>query len=320
MFILPHIIGVTIVSATPFFDMYMHKRVNKNKYTRLSRFPDALIPAALLAASILGQGKRAMLLYLCAIAVHMLSLGASHGIRAAFARQTTVKAVRGSVMCAITLQLTGFIILLFLSYLNCNIDLLSLLPVLVAGLSLNIEHMFYEYLYAMGDLYSAVMCHGLTALFTLTGLLLDAGRETTYCVSIAAVISAAVSFVISATIHGLSGRINAQVIKCAPRAMVYSASYPFILSIMTFFLRDVSLSVPFFSGLIIYELCRTPYRRSSMESRLMNRFLFSLSVIAGICMIVSFCFYEKTAPQAVFLICGAVIASSICSFVMFGRI
>ena len=298
----------------------MHKKVINNHYTRLSRYPDTLIPAALLSASILGQGKRALLLYACALAIHLFSLGASHGIRAAFASQMTLKSVRGSVMCAFLLQITGFIILLFLSYFGYNSCYSMLFPFLIAGVSLNIEHMFYEYLYAMEDKYSAAMCHGLTFLFTITGLLLDAGRDISLFIPITTTISAIVSVVVSTVIHGLSGKLNARVIRCAPRAMIYSAFYPSLFAITVLFFRIDSLSVPFFTGLTIYEFCRTPYRRSSMESRMMNLFLFVLSVFAGICMVMSFCLYGNTASQTVFFSCFTVIIASICSFVMFGRV
>lgn len=306
--------------AHSFFDMFMRKKLIKNHYTRLSRYPDALIPAALLSASILGQRKHVLLLYACAFAIHLFSLGVSHGIRAAFAGQTRVKSVRGSIMCALLLQITGFIILLFLSYFGYNSCFSVLFPFLIAGVSLNIEHMFYEYLCAMGDSYSAAMCHGLTALFTITGLLLDAGREISLFIPITATISAIISVVVSAVIHGLSGKLNARVIRCAPRAMIYSAFYPSVFAITVLFLRVDPLSVPFFTGLTIYEFCRTPYRRSSMESRMMNRFLFVLSVFTGICMILSFCLYGNTASQTVFFSCFTVIIASVCSFVMFGRV
>ena len=294
-----------------------------NRYShsiRLTRLSDAFLPASLLAASTCGQGKTALRLYLSALTIHLLSLGASCGIRAAFAGQTTVRAVRGSVKCAILLHSLGLIIILFLLYINFFIGSFFPVPLLVAGFCLNIEHMFYEYLYAIGDSYSAAMCHGLTALFTIAGLALDAGGDSHIWTLMASSLSAAVSLVISvASGDGVSGRVNARVMQCAPRAMLHSALYPTVFTIAAAVLHIKTLSIPFFTGLIVYALCRTPFRRTHMESRSMNRFLFALSILSVLVMTVSICCHENTAPQAVFATCGAVILASLCSFIVFGR-
>ena len=68
---------------------------------RLTRLTDALLPASLLTASLFGHGRSALRIYLSALAVHLFSFGASHGVRAAFARQTTVNAVRGATFIII---------------------------------------------------------------------------------------------------------------------------------------------------------------------------------------------------------------------------
>lgn len=290
---------------------------SNSKLTRLSRVPDALVPAALLGASALGRGDQAAVLYLCVLAVHLLSLGASHGVRAAFARQTSVRAVRGSVLCGGMLQITASIILVFLSYYLYD---LRYIPWIIAGLSLNIEHMFYEYLCAMGDGYSAAMCHVLTALFTFAGLLLGTDGEAAFYAAVATSIPAAVSVVISLYIHGLSVRFNAQVIGRGPRAMIYSAFYPLAVAVIAALCRIKCLSVPFFAGLIVYAFCRTPYRRSRVESRRMNLLLFSLSVLAATCTVASSCFCKTETPQIVFTTCGALLLSSLCSFIAFGKL
>jgi hypothetical protein len=73
-----------------------------------------------------------------------------------------------------------------------------------------------------------------------------------------------------------------------------------------------------FAGLVLYEACRTPFRRSPLESRPMNRLLLAAGGTALLGLIL-FQFLLKTpASEPVSMICVALLIAALCAFGLFG--
>ena len=286
----------------------------------LLRLPDALLPAALLAYSALCPGDAlAMRLYLAVFAVSLGSLFAARSARIAFARQPSMRDVRGSVKSALLMTLAGGGVAAGAAALARKGSLPDIWPLIAAGTLLNIEHIFYEYMYAIGDSRSAALSRGLTALFAFAGLLLSNGRAL--WLAGAAAISALVALVVALVMgDGARGRPNDAIFRAAPRAALQTALYPAALAAVLL-LRPARYSAAFFAGLALYELCKTPFRRTSMEARGFNRALLFIIVICAL----------GTVPFAAGLItnarlsdvpvvCIAVLLAAVCALGLFGNI
>lgn len=285
---------------------------------RIERMSDAAVPAAFLISSLLGSALPAGRLFMSALEIHLLSLGSCHGVRAAFACQTSIRRVRGSVLCSLALQFAGFLAAILLRKMLAWDQGLSSLSLLFGGLFLNIEHTFYEYLFSVGDGYSASMCHGLTALLTLAGLLLDAEGGLLPWIPVTTGLSALVSIVIGCAMGGgLPIRLNVQVIRCAPRMLLQSALYPSIFIAWAAISRPSTLHISFFSGLLVLEFCRSPFRRSTAESRSMNRTLLALCSGSVLALITG---GFITSFRLLIDIPSALILASLCALAAFGRI
>ena len=326
------------------------RRTNRS----LVRPSDAILPGAMLAGSILGYGGPAAELYAAWFAVALLSLFACRGLRAAFALQPAIRDVRGSVKCALLLTLFGGAAAAGLSGLLPGGYEPGTLSLIGAGFLLNIEHIFYEYMYAAGEKRSATLSRGLTALFLLAGIILETSRiigstllftfqeirpETantpagTPFMLIAAGISALTAMAVGLAMGGgIRGRVNGAVLRCAPRAALQTALYP-AAAFLLFRLTDAdSFGLSFFAGLIVYELCKTPFRRSPMESRRFNVALLVVGLAAAVlCAVSVLC---GNALEAAFIsspalydvameiptACAAIVAAAICGFALFGNI
>ena len=320
----------------------------------LMRPSDAILPGAMLVASILGYGGPAAQLYAAWFAVALLSLFACRGLRAAFAMQPSIRDVRGSVKCALLLALFGGAAAAGLSGLLPGGYAPGTLSLIGAGFLLNIEHIFYEYMYAAGEKRSAALSRGLTALFLLAGIILETSRKIgstllftfqeirpetaeiaagTPFMLIAAGISALTAAVVGLAMGGgLRGRWNGAVLRCAPRAALQTALYP-AAAFLLFRLTDAdSFALSFFAGLTVYELCKTPFRRSPLESRQFNRALLIVGIAAALLGAVSaLC---GNALEAAFTsspvlydvameiqtACAAIFIAAICGFALFGSI
>ena len=300
---------------------------------RLVRVPDAFLPAALAVAAFLRPaGSAAIELYIATFIVSALSLFASRGIRIAFAQQPAIRHVRGSVKCALLATLIGGGIAAGVFALFKPLNIPDPLPLILSGCLLNIEHVFYEYMYAIGDRRSAALARGLTALFTLAGLLLYSAGSTLYPLRLAGMTALAVlvSLVISLVMgDGARGRLDASVLRCAPRSALQTALYP-AAALGLFFLFNIDrVGLPFFAGLTLYELCKTPFRRSPLESRPFNRSLLIVCAAAGLVWLAAALIPLKTAgaenplfelwrmlPNA----CAMVLTAAACAFALFGNI
>ena len=298
----------------------MRKSLPNRKLVRAS---DAFLPAALMAAAAAGCRTNAVWLFAGGFAMALLSLFSAFGLRAAFASQPAIRAVRGSLACALLLQCLAAVIALIALLLVFPGKSGGLWPFICSGFLLNIEHTFYEYLYAAGDRRGAILCHGLTAALALAGLLLAGERgESAFWIPVATGISAAAAFVIGAVKGGgLKGRLNAQVIRCAPRAALQTALYPAAAAGALCLLRPRRFALAFFAGLMFYELCRTPFRRSPLESKPLNQ------ALACACGIVAAAWIALVPISKVFtwsdeipLICAMVFLAAVCGFAMFGTI
>ena len=258
---------------------------------RLIRPADALLPAALLLSTALGRDAAAFDFFFAWMLVRLCSLATATGLRAAFAAQPSMRYAQGSVCAALLTQIVGAAVALPI-FSSCKPHAL---PMVAGGLLINIEHIFYEYMYAEGDGNSASLSRAITAALTLTGLLLsgpsgwnmgDLAQYQPVYPLVTSAISALVALAIGLSMGGrLRPKLNPGVLKAAPMAMLQTALYPAlaILLIITAFIDlPVHTFLPLWSGLILYELCRTPFRRTPAEARPLNR---ALLIVCGACVI-----------------------------------
>ncbi len=296
---------------------------HKSKMNNLLILPtDLLLPAVLIAAALLGRQDAALDLFLALILARLCALSTTTALRSAFATQPSVRYVQGSLLLALLLQLPGCAAALPL--LRALRPTASLLPLLACGLFLNIEHVFYEYLFALNERESAFLCRGITALLTLTGLLLgpSSGPDAVW-LPITTGISSLVGLTIGLSLGGAPRpKMNAEVLKRAPIAMLETALYPALFAAIAR-LSGIAVAspLPFFVGLGLYELCRTPFRRSPLESAPMNRALIVVCAVS-ICVALPFALgwlSAKNPPlQMVPAVCGALVLAACCAFAMYG--
>ncbi len=260
---------------------------------RLTRPADAFLPAALLLASLFGHGIPAIYLFACLLGARLLALSTAGSLRAAFAMQPAMRDVQGSVKCALLMQPVGALLLaVLLRFVSAEWLRPDGLAFIGAGLLLNFEHVFYEYLYSAGDGGSALMSRLITAALVFAGLFLSETMTASLPIAAGAAMlaSCAVALV---TGGGLRGRMNACPLRAAPAFMLQDILYPAAFAGLMFALPGflpvchpsfdgISLApwdAAFFSGLTLYTLCRTAFRRSPSESRPLNLALLVVSVI-----------------------------------------
>ena len=303
-----------------------HKIQNK---MRLSHPADAFLPLSLLLATILGRNDAAFDLFAAMWLSRLCALASASGLRSAFARQPSVRYVQGSVALALALQPVGASIALALFPLLRPSS--GALPWLACGLLLNIEHVFYEYLYAVGDGNSATLCRGITALMALTGLLLSPPTAASQDFVglkwplVTTGIAALVALVISAFMGGrLRPRLSAELFRVAPASMLQTALYPALGIALTLFAGlNVHSFMPFFVGLAVFELCRAPFRRTAAESAPMNRALLIACVAALLCALpfaLGWIAAESPSVRDIPYACGAVILAAVCGVMMYGNV
>lgn len=315
--------------------------MRKSPNSRLTRISDAFLPAAMMVVSALPDSvvrfpaDFPLLLFAAWFAVALFSLFASRGLRIAFARQPAIRRVRGSVKCSLLLTLAGGAIAAGASRLIPGLDGTAVLPLVAAGCLMNIEHIFYEYMYAIGDCRSATLSRGLSTLFIAAGMMLESPETSAFRPFLvgAAALSALVAFVISLTLgDGARGKTNGELIRCAPSAALQTSLYPAAAAAFYFLFKPEHFSLPFFAGLTLYELCRTPFRRSPSESRAFNKALLIAGIAAAL---VGILFYingsgiqgMKGAASAFYkfveeipTICAMVFAAAACGFALYGNI
>lgn len=299
----------------------------KDKRPRLIRVSDAFLPITLmLYAAFCPESIRAVNLYISYLSVAALSLFACRGLRIAFARQPSIRAVRGSVHAALLLTLAGGLLSALLYHILIHRQLSDIAPMILSSFFLNIEHIFYEYMYAVMDRYSATLSRGITSILTLTGLFLCGTGDLAQpeCLVITTFISMMVSCVVSLALGvGQKGRINAQIIKATPRAGIQTILYPCSSFVMVYlYKKDVSW-FSFFAGLAIYELCKTPFRRSKTEAKHYNIILLSAMLFSVISVILINLFLSHSDNHIIHEIEHLfvfILLSSLCSIVLYGNV
>lgn len=305
----------------------MHK--NTRNRIKLIRYPDAFLPLVLLAACLLGREYAAFLLFVCSFSGRICALASANGLRIAFARQPSMRYVQGSALTALCLQpaggLIGALLLRFAFHLNIPVAFF------ISGTLLNIEHVFYEYICATGDGDSAMRCRLLTSVATLMSLMLSSPPShgmslpsdlealwliAPICISV--LVALAISRVMGG---GFRPRMNAELFHVAPLALLQTALYPALaLVALWLLLPHVYTAIPLFAGLVLYELFRTPFRRTPMETGPMNRALLLCCAAASACAVVYyFAFARDTAPRMP-LACAAVVLAAVCAFALYGNI
>lgn len=300
---------------------------------KLFKPTDMLMPSALLIAALMGRGNVAFKLYLSLLAVRILGLSSAPGLRIAIARQPSMRYVQGSAILALGLQIIGAGIALLLS---AVIPSLSLdFPLILCGLLLNIEHVFYEYLYAMGDRPSAAQYRSVSAILTLSGLLLcvppagpggaSGGALTAFASGIdhallivPLALSALIGLIVALSLGGRPRpRFDRELLRIAPLSTLGSLLFP-ALCLIGMALLKIASPVPLFAGLTLCEACRTPFRRSPLEARPMNRALLACCAAAAVtsvlCVAVKFPHFMDLLA-----VCGAVLLAAACAFTLYGN-
>ena len=314
----------------------------KIKRRRLARPADAFLPLALLLAALFGHGIPAVYLFGCMWGARLLALSTAGSLRAAFAMQPSMRDVQGSVKCALLTQPMGALLIAVL--LRC-LSTEWLQPkgifLIAAGLLLNWEHVFHEYLYSAGDGSSALLSRLITAALTFAGLFLSETLPAALPIAAGASMLASCSIAL-VTGGGLKGRLNAGPLRAAPPFILQDLLYPAAFAGWMIALPKclpeyhrpfdgLSLApwdAAFFAGLALYSLCRTAFRRSPGESRPLNRALAIVSVIAVLLGICALLIVRGTAdlPSAVTrlaqdipVFATALLTAAVCGFALFGN-
>ena len=322
---------------------------------RLVRPSDGFLPLALLLGCLFGRQNGAIFLFMSIYLIKILSLSASDSLRIAFATQPSMRDVRGSVAGALICNGIGLIIGLILLYLIGTSYFQYGLTFILVGFFLNIEHVFYEYLFATGDRRSAALSRLLTSIFLLTGMLLsdDSNLGIGHPLNYMAFAAAMVSCIVGLALGGWPrGRLNARIIRCAPRAMLQTFLYPIsalaaavliegkvplnfeLQPLILNFSADspgilpIGLCAGFFAGWMLVSICRTPFRRSAMESRNMNVILLILIISAalilgfihlpGLSLPVSPEYDIDFVISQISSLCEMLILAALCAFALYG--
>ena len=299
---------------------------------RLFRPADAFVPAAMLVACLLGREPLVFYVFLHHLVVGALGLAASRGARIAFATQPSLRDVRGTVFAAVCLQVGGGLLALLLGWAMFR-GIPASWPFMLCGVLINIEHVFYEYLGAVGDRRSAAMSHGIAAMLLLTGMLLaspphhtapDSWNEAWVAgmAGLGALTGAALSLALGG---GLRGRWNAGVLRCAGRAWLQLLLYPAAM-FAALCAMDERLPVEhptavLISGWVLYEACCTPFRRSPLEARPLNAALLAalaVAAVTGVCALL----IPLPAPLAAWFphVSVALAVAALCAFALWGNL
>lgn len=296
---------------------------------RLIRLSDAFIPASLLIVALLGYGRNAALFFTCFLSTALLSLFSAEGLRIAFAAQPSLRGVRGSAKCALLLQAASLPLAMLIAWPLGVIHNPLTLPFLAAGALYNIEHTFYEYLYALGDKASAALSRALSALFLLTGLALSGSEATAFHplwlagLSLLSVLIAALISLVSGKF--MQGRINSRVIASAPRAALQTLLYPVLFVPISLLPGMRGIAAAFFCGLLPWSLCRTPFRRSTAEAAPMNRALLAVCAVSAAVAAAAYWLFPSLpllnnyAGFDLFTSASAVLLASLCCLLLYGN-
>ena len=311
---------------------------------RLLRPADAFVPLAYLAACLMGRNGLAGVAWCLGTLASIGGAISSGALRLAFARQPSMRLARGSTLLALLLQPIGALIAVGWCAIRGNPG--ALWPVILAVLSLNIEHVFYEYLYSFGDRRSAIMSQLLCAVLWLAGLMLStpAGNSNATawnplflagCAALSALASGLVALVLG---DGLKGRRNAQLIRSAPQAMLHTLLYPLASLGIVLWIRPMEGSNPletpllaaFFAGLTLYELCKTPFRRHGREIVPFIRALAITAVASAAILVIDrmLPLRQISTPSGIVnsllttlpLMAWALLLAALCAFVLFGTV
>jgi len=296
---------------------------------RLLRPSDLLLPLAFLVASLVGRGEVALELFIVLYVTKLCALATADGLRAAYATQPSMKYVQGSTLTAFACQFFGIILACLIFYLIPGMR--PLLPLAPCGLLLNIEHVFYEYLCAVGDKKSALASRSITAVLTLLGLQLcmppHNGPFVLTSVDpiwplITCGLSALVELFISVALGGRFHPVpNVEVFRRAPLSMVHAALCPALILVALNLLWPASFTPsPVFAGLLLHEACRTPFRRAPLESKDMNRLLLIVVGAAASGLIIFQFLVRAPLSDAVAMTCAALLIAALCSFALYGSV
>ena len=302
---------------------------------------DAFLPLAFILAAALGKSSVAEQVYLNALLPALFALSSARGVRMAFSEQPSMRRVAGSVKLALALQFIGAFAFLVLDLIRNGGQFVTTNAVYIGmGMMINIEHVFYEYLFATGDGPSATRVRLISSAVIAAGIMMTTVSSASDLLPYhlewllgAATLGAALSAFIGRTIGGrLKGRVNSRVLRCAPLAMVQSAIYPLMWLMTLILLKPIMFqsltAVPFFAGLMVYELARTPFRRSGRESMGFNLAMLGVALVGAALIAMG---YVPEAQGMITNILGKwshelpalgvmLMISSICGFAMYGSL
>ena len=310
--------------------------MNKNARNklRLMRPADGALALALMIAAFAGRNEAVLSLMSALYGVKLCALASSEALRAAFSRQPSMRYVQGSAVIALGMQCAGGLIAAAL----CALLRLGLPLWLFAwGIIMNIEAVYYEYLYAIGDGQSAVLGRGITSVLTLTGTLLCVPRgvgidsASPVWPLATASISALAALGMALALGGRPRpRYSDALPRCCGMATLRTGLYPLAALVMTRLLQSLPAAaalvpaapaIPVCAGLVLYRLCGTPYRRTPSESGPMNLALLVVCAAAALCAS-ALQLFRPAFPgfQHALYSCCTLPLAALCALIMYGNL
>jgi len=307
----------------------MKKRIKRRRFY-LIRPADALLPLSFLASELFGPPHLKGWLFAAWLSVRVCALFSADSLRMAYATQPGFRQVRGSTTLALLMQFIGAGVAAGVYTLIFHGITGFTLAIIGIGLALNIEYVFSEYLRSEGDAYNANLITGLTAALLFAGTMLErVGIPlVTLCVAWGACL---ISAVLAACAGGYRpAKINVAVLKHAPRAMMYGLAYPaLIIAVQLGLSRSqlipemqesacewmkMGMMAGFYAGLAVIQTVRTPFRRSSFESRTIVPVLIAAAAI--ICGAWAILYFAGFSPVYVVAAASAFMLCMLCAVVI----
>lgn len=228
----------------------------------------ALLPLALGALVLTGDGARAAALALSILAARLFSLGAEAAFQAATGKLVSEARLRGNFLTALLLALAGGAVsvwvLLRLNALVPDLPEIGLWMAL-SGATIMLAELFSARLYALTDRLSAPLCDALVSLFAAAGLVASRGDDRIlFFFMLAALIACLVA------VLGIGGvarpRPGARVLAEIPRALARSWVPAAVLVAFLAFVPAGPVGALSAAGWGLFSWAYAPARRTEDES------------------------------------------------------
>ncbi len=228
----------------------------------------ALLPLALGALVLTGDGARAAALALSILAARLFSLGAEAAFQAATGKLVNEARLRGNFLTALLLALAGGAVSVWV-LLRLNGAKLDLPEIggwmALSGAAIMLAELFSARLYALTDKLSAPLCDALVALLTAAGLVTSRGDDRILFFSVLAALMACLVAVLG--IGGVAHpRPGARVLAEIPRALVRSWVPAAVMVAFLAFVPAGPVGALSAAGWGLFSWAYAPARRTGDES------------------------------------------------------